>query len=123
MKILSIRLVATQRHAKPDITHWHFIQDMKMKLVEYIKHLQALQEKYEGLDIEVAQLHPRTRTDAGLYVIPAKAPVIWPAEAEADADADASNLSLVRRDALPLDPATKPKGSGPDGVIIVLDVN
>lgn len=86
-----------------------------MKLGEYIKHLEDLQEKYAGLDIEVSQPHPRTRTDAGLYVIPARAPVVWTAQV------DESNLCLVYEDASPLDPATKSKGSGPDGVIIVLD--
>ena len=87
-----------------------------MKLAEYIKQLQDLQKKYAGLDIEVTQPHPRTRTDAGLYVIPAKAPVVWSAEV------DASNLCLVREDASQLDPSTKSKGSGPDGVVIVLDL-
>jgi hypothetical protein len=87
-----------------------------MKLDEYIRHLQELQEKYAGLDIEVSRPHPRTRTDAGLYVIPAEAPVVRPAEP------DGPNLCLVRQGALPLDPATKPKGRSPDGVIIVLGV-
>lgn len=85
-----------------------------MKLDEYIKHLQELREKYAGLDIEVVRPHPRTHTNAGLYVIPAAAPVVWPAEA------DVPNLCLVRKDASPLDSAIKPKGCGPDGVIIVL---
>jgi hypothetical protein len=87
-----------------------------MKLADYIKHLQDLQEKYPGLDIEVTRPHPRTRTDAGLYVIPAKSPVVWSAEV------DASNLCLVREDASVLDPSTKSKGSGPDGVVIVHDL-
>jgi hypothetical protein len=51
-----------------------------MKLADYIKHLQDLQEKYPGLDIEVTRPHPRTRTDAGLYLIPAKSPVVWSAK-------------------------------------------
>ncbi|SDI70124.1 hypothetical protein SAMN04487926_12232 [Paraburkholderia steynii] len=88
-----------------------------MKLGEYIAHLQDLQEKYAGLDIEVSQPHPRTRTDAGIYVIPAKAPVVWTAQADGD------NLCLVRKDASPLDPAMKLKGSGPDGVIIVHELD
>jgi hypothetical protein len=106
--------LAAKSNAKFDVAHFHCLEDGKMKLGEYIEHLRNLEERYSGLDIEVAQPHPTTRTDAGLYVIPAKEPTVWPAEV------DTSNLYLVRRDALPLNPTTKQKGSGPDGVIIVL---
>jgi hypothetical protein len=87
-----------------------------MKLDEYIDHLQSLQKAYAGLDIEVVQRHPRMSTDAGLYVVPAKAPRVWPVRTEE------SYSHLLPHGAQPLDPTTKPKGSGPDGVILVFDV-
>ncbi|SOF00906.1 hypothetical protein SAMN05446635_8979 [Burkholderia sp. OK233] len=86
-----------------------------MKLNEYIVHLQSLQEQYAGLDIEIVQRHPRMSTDAGLYVVPAKAPRVWSVRKEG------SSSHLVPLGAQPLDPTIKPKGSGPDGVILVLD--
>jgi len=88
-----------------------------MKLGEYIKHLQELQASHSGLDIEVTQPHPATRTNAGLYVVPAKVPRIWPV------DAESSNLWLVREDASPISPGSKSKNSGPDGVLIVLNMD
>ncbi|MGF6241853.1 hypothetical protein P3T24_003985 [Paraburkholderia sp. GAS33] len=87
-----------------------------MKLAEYIEHLQSLQKQYAGLDIEVAQRHPTVSTNAGLYVVPAKAPRVWPVRTED------SHSQLVPLGAQPLDPAAKPKGPGPHGVILVFDV-
>jgi hypothetical protein len=87
-----------------------------MKLDEYIEHLRSLQKQYAELDIEVVQRHPTVSTDAGLYVVPAKAPRVWPVRTEE------SRSHLVPLGVQPLDPATKPKGSGPHGVILVFDV-
>lgn len=42
-----------------------------MKLSEYIKALQELQDQHSGLDIEVMVPHPSTRTNGGVYVVPA----------------------------------------------------
>jgi hypothetical protein len=88
-----------------------------MKLADYIKHLQDLQEKYAGLDIEVAQPHRDQHPSDGLFVIPAKAPEVLPVEI------DESNPLFVRQRPPSLDADTKPKGSGPDGIILVLDVD
>ncbi len=87
-----------------------------MKLSEYIKALQELQEQHSGLDIEVAEPHPSTRTSGGLYVVPAHVPRIWPIEKESP------NVWLLRQDAAPIKPGTQAKNSGPDGVLIVLDI-
>lgn len=86
-----------------------------MKLDEYIEHLQRLQKQYAGLDIGVAQRNPRVSTDAGLYVVPANAPRVWPVKTED------SHFHLIPLGAQPLDPNTKPDGLGPHGVILVLD--
>lgn len=86
-----------------------------MKLSEYIKALQELQDQHSGLDIEVMVPYPSTRTNGGVYVVPASVPKIWPVEKEEE------NLWFVRQDASPIKPGTQAKNSGPDGVLVVLD--
>lgn len=87
-----------------------------MKLDEYIRHLQDLQTKYAGLDIEIVQPHPSTRIEGSLCVVPAKAPEVWPVEIEA------SSLMFVPYGVRHLQTSAEPKGSAPDGVIVVFNL-
>jgi hypothetical protein len=83
-----------------------------MKLSEYIAALQKLQEQYVGLDIRVMQKLRDKHFEGSTTLGEAASPAIYPLVVE-------SMIYCIRDDAILLDPEATPKGSAPDGALVV----